>query len=99
MFEATGANLYHMDLNLFYFFNLHIHNPFFDVLMPLITMAGTQIFWIVICIGLYAFGGQKAKQTALICLLALFIAYFASEILKFILARPRPYEVLTAPDI
>jgi undecaprenyl-diphosphatase len=94
MFEALGANLYNMDLSLFYFFNITIHNQFFDVLMPLITYAGTQIFWIIICIGLYVFGGQKAKETALICLLALFIAYFASEILKFILARPRPYEVL-----
>lgn len=95
MFEAFWANLYHMDLNLFYFFNLHIHNPILDVLMPLITMAGTQIFWIIICIGLYIFGGQKGKKTAFLCIIALLIAFFASEILKFILARPRPYEVLS----
>ncbi|MDO9045958.1 MAG: phosphatase PAP2 family protein [Methanobacteriaceae archaeon] len=95
MFEAFWANLYHMDLNLFYFFNLHIHNPSLDVLMPLITMPGTHIFWIIICIGLYIFGGQKGKQTAFLCIIALFIAFFASEILKFILARPRPYEVLS----
>ncbi|MDP3485232.1 MAG: phosphatase PAP2 family protein, partial [Methanobacteriaceae archaeon] len=63
--------------------------------MPLITMAGTQIFWIIICIGLYIFGGQKGKKTAFLCIIALLIAFFASEILKFILARPRPYEVLS----
>ena len=95
MFETIGANLYHMDLTVFYFFNLNIHNSILDVFMPLITLAGTQIFWIIICIGLYVFGGQKGKQTAFICIIALFIAYFASEILKFILARPRPYEVLS----
>lgn len=95
MFEAFGANLYHMDIIIFYLFNSYFHYPFLDVFMSLMTMAGTQIFWIIICIGLYLFGGPKGKQTALLCITALFIAYFASEMLKFILARPRPYEVLS----
>ncbi|PKL67946.1 MAG: phosphatase PAP2 family protein [Methanobacteriales archaeon HGW-Methanobacteriales-1] len=84
-----------MDLDVFYFFNLYSYNLILDLLMPLITIAGTQIFWIIICIGLYVFGAQKGKQTAFLCIIALFIAFFASEILKFILARPRPYEVLS----
>ncbi len=94
MFESIWPNLYHLDLEIFYFFNLQIQNQFSDVLMPLITIAGTPIFWILLCCVFYLFGDEKWKQTVFICLIALTMGYFFSEILKYALARPRPYEVL-----
>lgn len=94
MLESLGTHLYHLDISIFYFLNLNIKNQFLDFLMPLITYAGTPIFWIIICTFLYVFGDEKGKNVAIICLTALIIGYFASELLKYILARPRPYEVI-----
>jgi undecaprenyl-diphosphatase len=94
MLDTLVNSLVNMDVTIFYFCNLYLQNPFFDVLMPVITLAGTQIFWVLICIGLFVFGGEKGKNTAILCLLSLFLGFFASELLKIVFARPRPYEVL-----
>lgn len=85
--------LHHLDLLLLYFFNIQIRNPFFDFLMPIITLAGTQIFWIIISI-ILIFLGEKGRKTAFTCLLALFLGYFLSEYLKVIFQVPRPFEVI-----
>ena len=61
MLESLGANLYHLDISIFYFFNLDIQNKFLDIIMPLITYAGTPLFWIIICAFLYLFGDEKGK--------------------------------------
>jgi len=95
MLEDLWIYLYHIDNSVFYFFNIYIHNSFLDFIMPLITYLGTPIFWIIICIIFYFFGGKKGKETAFICLFALILGYFATELLKYSLARPRPYEVLS----
>jgi len=94
MFGSLLEGLHHLDLLLLYFFNVQLHNPFFDFLMPLITFAGTQIFWIVISIILFTFFGGKGKRTAFTCLLALILGYFLSECLKAVFQVPRPFEVI-----
>lgn len=94
MLDSLLNSLVNIDISVFYFCNVYLQNPVFDFIMPLITIVGTQIFWIFICMGLYIFGDEKAKDVAILCILALCIAYFASEILKLVFARPRPYEVL-----
>lgn len=94
MFESWISVLFHLDISIYYFFNLQIQNPVFDILMPLITYAGSQYFWLFICICLYVFGNEKEKNVAFLCLIALIIGFFASELLKDIVARPRPYVML-----
>ncbi|HHW05250.1 MAG TPA: phosphatase PAP2 family protein [Methanothermobacter sp.] len=94
MFESLLGFLHHLDLLLLYFFNIQLHNPFFDFLMPIITFAGTQIFWIIISIILLVFFGVKGRRTAFTCLLALVLGYFLSESLKAIFQVPRPFEVI-----
>jgi undecaprenyl-diphosphatase len=94
MLENLANSLINIDVTIFYFCNVYLQNPAFDGIMPVITYAGTQIFWVLICIGLFVWGGEKGKNTAILCLLALFIGFFASELLKYLFARPRPYEVL-----
>ncbi|MDI9623845.1 MAG: phosphatase PAP2 family protein [Methanothermobacter sp.] len=62
--------------------------------MPIITFAGTQVFWIIVSIVLFIFFGDKGKRVAFTCLLALFLGYFLSEFLKAIFQVPRPFEVI-----
>lgn len=83
--------MYNVDLQLFHFINLYYHPLLLDDIISIFTLGGTQIFWLVICAGLFIFGGDKGKKVALLTLLALILGYALSEILKYIIARPRPF--------
>jgi len=91
MFEGLPTAINNIDIHLLYIINLNLQNSVLDVLMPIITYAGTQIFWIVICALLFVFGGEKGKNVAIICIIALLIGYFITEALKYIIIRPRPF--------
>lgn len=82
------------DIQLFYLINIHMQNGFFDVIMPFISQIGYFSFWLVVSIILFFFGGEKGKKVALLSFTALFVGFFITEILKYIVHRPRPYEVL-----
>jgi undecaprenyl-diphosphatase len=62
--------------------------------MPLISEAGYFSFWIIISILIFIIGGEKGRKVAVLSITALVAGYFITEILKIIVARPRPYEVL-----
>jgi undecaprenyl-diphosphatase len=94
MLDNLFNTLINIDVSIFYFCNLYLQNPVFDVLMPVITYAGTPLFWILVCFGFIIFGGQKGRDMAILCLLALSIGFITSELLKYVFFRPRPYEVL-----
>ena len=83
-----------IDVQLFYLINIQMQNAVFDVLMPLISQVGYFSFWIIISILIFILGGEKGKKVAILSVIALFAGYFITEILKFIVARPRPFEVL-----
>ena len=83
-----------IDVQLFYLINIQMQNVVFDVIMPLISQVGYFSFWIIISILIFLLGGEKGKKVAILSVTALFAGYFITEILKFIVARPRPYEVL-----
>ena len=95
MLDHSIEYLRNLDLFFFYFFNIQLKNPLFDFLMPLITYAGAQFFWLIFCGLRYIFGGQKARNTAFLCLVVLLMGYFFSETLKILIARPRPGEILS----
>lgn len=71
-----------------------MQNIIFDLIMPLLSEVGYFSFWIFISILIFIFGGEKGKKVALVSIIALIAGYFLTEILKLIVMRPRPYEVL-----
>jgi undecaprenyl-diphosphatase len=96
MLEGFVSSLYYVDVQLFGLINLNPHFILLDDFVSLFTLAGTQIFWIIICAGLFIFGGEKGKKVAVLSLMALLLGYVLSESLKYIIARPRPfYDVKT----
>ncbi|AXV37019.1 MAG: phosphatase PAP2 family protein [Methanobacteriaceae archaeon] len=94
MLNNLTLTLTELDVSIFYLINVQIHNHFLDVIMPVITIAGTQIFWVLICIYLFIFRGEKGRNTALLIIIALILGYVITELLKMGFARPRPYTVL-----
>jgi undecaprenyl-diphosphatase len=99
MLDGFAGSFNYYDTYLFFWINLHMHSPLSDLLLSIVTFAGTQIFWIVICVCLFIFGGEKGKKVALICLLALFLGYVLSELLKYVVARPRPFMVVNSAEL
>jgi len=83
-----------IDILIFYLININLQNPIFDVIMPLISSVGYFSVWILVCVLLFIFGGEKGKNVAVVCIVALIFGYFLTEILKYIVERPRPYGVL-----
>ncbi len=84
---------------LFYFINNGLDNSFFDFLMPAITNFGSFIAMGIICVVLYIFGGENTRKVALLGLAALLVANVAVYFLKFIVAEPRPFNVLPHVDL
>ena len=95
MLENLIGTANQADLILFYLINLNLQNPFFDLLMPIITNLGLYVFWFGICALLAIFGGEKGRNVAVILFIAIILGHLISEFLKYIFLRPRPYEVLT----
>jgi undecaprenyl-diphosphatase len=94
MWDGLIGTLNSWDVYLFYLVNLNIQNQFLNIIMPIITFAGTEIFWIIVCAVIFIFGGEKGRKVAVLCLIALTLGYFISETLKYLVARPRPFTVL-----
>jgi undecaprenyl-diphosphatase len=94
MLDGLIGTLNHWDILIFYLININLQNHVFDVIMPIITSLGYFSIWILACVLLYIFGGEKGRNVALVCIVALVFGYFLTEILKYIVARPRPYAVL-----
>ncbi|MGB9936799.1 MAG: phosphatase PAP2 family protein [Methanobacterium sp.] len=88
------VNTSNIDVLIFYLINIGMQNPFFDIIMPIISEIGYFSFWIIVSVFFYIFGGKKGKKIAIIAITVLFAGYLITEILKLIVARPRPYEVL-----
>lgn len=84
--------LLQIDKALFYFFNVKIVNPVFDVLMPFITKdMNLRIFLGLIWIGLLIFGGKEGRIAAILLIPALAISdQLSSHIIKPLVGRIRP---------
>ena len=88
MFELLN----NMDKAIFRFFNTTTSNPFFDILMPIIT---NQNIWAIpiLCIILYLAikGGRRGQITVIILIIACGLAdYTSASILKPFFERLRP---------
>jgi len=88
------SSAYNLDVAIFYFINLSLQNPIFNFIMPLITNIGLYIFWIIICLLIAIFGGEKGRNVALLLIIGLILGHLATELLKYVFMRPRPFTVL-----
>lgn len=94
MLDGLIGALNQIDILIFYLINIQAQNYVFDIIMPLISSIGYFSIWILVCVLLFVFGGKKGRNVALVCIVALVFGYFLTEILKYIVVRPRPYAVL-----
>jgi undecaprenyl-diphosphatase len=61
---------------------------------PIISDFGNLIFWSILCIILFLFGGEKGKNVAILAFLALVFSSIAVGVLKYVVAEPRPFVTL-----
>ena len=94
MLDNLMGILNNLDVSILYLININMQNPVFDVMMPLISSVGYFSIWILVCAIIFIFGGEKGRNVAVVCIIALVIGYFLTEILKYIVERPRPYAML-----
>ena len=101
--EMDGATtmpsyLMGLDGTLFHLTNAVWTSPPLDALMPALSWAGNLgAVWIVLLGAIAAFGKKTGREVALTGLVSRVVGFAASEVIKEITARPRPFSVL--PDI
>ena len=88
--------LAHLDTTLFVFFNVHLANPVFDVVMPFVTeKTHWYPIWIAAIVFLLWKGGRKGRWVVLIVLLAVASSDLSvNRILKPLFHRIRPCNVV-----
>jgi len=84
-----------MDTSLFYLMNRGLQNRFFDFLMPILSEESyfrvpLAIAWICLLV----WGGRKGRMVALLGLLLLLFSDQVSYLLKLLIRRPRPCQIL-----
>jgi len=84
------------DVALFYFFNVNLANPVFDVIMPIITNKWTWLpVWLAVIFGLLWKGGKRGRIALIIAILAVGSADAISHrVLKKNIQRIRPCNAL-----
>jgi len=90
--------LYNLDLQCFNWVNHTLHNSVFDLIMPLLSNAGTAgLIWVIFSLILLVTGRPCTKKAALLVLVALAASYLAGECFKHTFQRLRPF--VTIPDV
>ena len=72
---------------------------FVDNIMLMITLYGREIFWPIVLIMLFIFGGKIGKKTAVIAAISMILLMPLVSVIKDVIDRPRPNisEVETFP--
>lgn len=87
-----------LDGTLFHLTNAVWTSPPLDALMPALSWTGNLgAVWIVLLGAVAAFGKKPGREIALAGFVSLVIGFAASEVIKEITVRPRPFSVL--PDV
>ncbi|CAA7600976.1 Phosphatidic acid phosphatase type 2/haloperoxidase [Acididesulfobacillus acetoxydans] len=68
-------------------------NPFFDLIMPFLTRLGAGgLIWLFVAFALAVCGRGKGRKAAFLAMVALLLGwFFCDEVLKTLVARPRPF--------
>lgn len=91
--------LYEIDKTLFYFFNHTISNSVFDKFFPYVTeVRHWYIAYFILLLILFFKGGKIGKIAALMTIVLITVSdQLSSSLLKNLIARPRPCNIL--PDV
>ena len=82
----TTDNFYFLQLN-----QLSLFLPsFVDNIMLMITLYGREIFWPIVLIMLFIFGGKIGKKTAVIAAISMILLMPLVSVIKEVIDRPRP---------
>jgi undecaprenyl-diphosphatase len=82
-----------MDTSLFFFINKGLQNIIFDAVMPFITQNAHLFFAVFVFCSLFL-GWRKALIVFSLCVIALIVSDGSGHILKDLLERPRPCQIL-----
>lgn len=85
-----------LDQFILHFVNLSYHNIILDNLALTISYVGVVYFWIVISILLYFFENKRGRSVAKKMIIVLLITVIVTQLIKFIVMRPRPYTELSS---
>lgn len=88
--------LHSLDIFILELVNLSYHNFLLDNIALIITNMGVIYFWIIIAILLYLLGNEKGKAVSKKMILILIVVVIISQIIKFVVMRPRPYTELSS---
>jgi undecaprenyl-diphosphatase len=84
-----------MDISLFYLINQGLQNRFLDFFMPILSRESYfRLPLLLAWISLLIWGRQKGRLVALLALLLLLFSDQVSYLLKLLIKRPRPCQVL-----
>ena len=93
--EIVKIMFYDINIDLFFFFNHNLINPFFDAIMPVITGTGGFICLCLFLILLILFSKftkrETLKRIAVLALIALLFSDIIAAILKNLIQEPRPF--------
>ena len=87
--------LQYMDRAVFFFINHGISNPFFDFIMPVISEIGSGPILFAVSLALLFLKKKEFKVLGLIMLAGLTVSFYLVSAFKILVARPRPFLVLT----
>ena len=88
--------LHSLDIFILELVNLSYHSFLSDNLALLVTNVGVIYFWIIIAGILYLFGNEKGKDVSKKMIIILIVVVIVSQIIKFVVMRPRPYTELSS---
>lgn len=83
-----------VDILIVQFLYTNLNYPYINYIMESLTCFGNIFVWFVFCTIIYLIGGEKSKELAKLCILAVIFSFCLSESLKSLFNRPRPDEVL-----
>ena len=91
--------LYSIDVNLFYFINRTLANPFTDFFMPFITeLNHWKVFYAIMFLYMIIGGGRRGRIAAFSIILLIAVSdQLSSNLIKDLVQRIRPCNVL--PDV
>lgn len=91
------TGLIRIDYLFFNFINHNLANPFFDILMPVLTWLGNAgAVWVVMGLLAFFLGGKKGRRVAVMIFIAVIISDLTTEVaLKKLIMRPRPFNTLS----
>jgi undecaprenyl-diphosphatase len=75
-------------------------NPFFDLLMPLVSDLGAGEVLFIVAAGIYLTGRKKGwGKPAILLLSGLAATYYIASFLKTVIGRPRPFVIFTDANL